>query len=96
MSVILYIIVLLFTGLIVGALARLALPGRDPMSIWATIGVGIAGSFLAGLVSALVFGRNGAGIVLSVLFATLIVYVIRRSRGGSLGEPAQARTGRRW
>jgi uncharacterized membrane protein YeaQ/YmgE (transglycosylase-associated protein family) len=94
-SVILYIIVLLFTGLIVGALARLALPGRDPMSIWATIGVGLAGSFLAGLVSALVFGRNGAGILLSVLFSTLIVYAIRRSRGGTLSDPARPRFSRR-
>jgi uncharacterized membrane protein YeaQ/YmgE (transglycosylase-associated protein family) len=45
-----YLIALLFTGLIVGALARLALPGRDPMSIPATIGIGIAGSFISGLI----------------------------------------------
>ena len=97
MSLIVYIIVLLFTGLIVGALARLALPGRDPMGIMATIGVGLAGSFLAGLVSALVFGRNGAGILLSVLFSTVIVYVIRRSRGGTLTEPGTGgRLGRRF
>jgi uncharacterized membrane protein YeaQ/YmgE (transglycosylase-associated protein family) len=95
-SVIAYIIVLLFTGLIVGALARLALPGRDPMSIWATIAVGLAGSFLAGLVSALVFGRNGAGIVLSVLFSTVIVYAIRRSRGGTLSGPGRPGLSRRW
>ena len=96
MSTLAYIIVLLFTGLIVGALARLALPGRDPMSIWATIAVGLAGSFLAGLVSALAFGRNGAGIVLSVLFSTGIVYVIRRSRGGSLTDPGTGRLDRRY
>jgi uncharacterized membrane protein YeaQ/YmgE (transglycosylase-associated protein family) len=94
-SVIAYIIVLIFTGLLVGALARLALPGRDPMSIWATIAVGLAGSFLAGLVSALVFGRNGAGILLSVLFSTVIVYVIRRSRGGTLTDPGRPGLGRR-
>jgi len=88
MSLIGYLIAIAFTGLIVGALGRLALPGRDPMSIWATIGIGIAGSFLAGLVSMAIFGRNGAGIALSVLFATVIVYLIRRSRGGSLMHPA--------
>ena len=95
MSTIAYVITLLFIGLLVGALARLALPGRDPMSIWATIAVGLAGSFLAGLLSALAFGRNGAGLVLSVLFSTVIVYAIRRSRGGTLTEPAPPRLDRR-
>lgn len=96
MSTIVYILVLLLTGLVVGALARLALPGRDPMSVWATIAVGLAGSFLAGLVAWAVLGsRNGAGIVLSVLFSTLIVYAIRRSRGGTLTEPARPRMDRR-
>ena len=95
MSTLAYVITLLFIGLLVGALARLALPGRDPMSIWATIAVGLVGSFLAGLVSAVAFGRNGAGLVLSVLFSTAIVYAIRRSRGGTLTEPAPPRLDRR-
>jgi uncharacterized membrane protein YeaQ/YmgE (transglycosylase-associated protein family) len=88
MDIIVYIIAIAFSGLIVGALARLALPGRDPMSIWATIAVGVLGSLIAGLVSAALFGRNGAGILLSVLFSTGIVYLIRRSRGGTLTRPA--------
>jgi uncharacterized membrane protein YeaQ/YmgE (transglycosylase-associated protein family) len=83
-----YLILLAVSGLIVGALGRLALPGPDPMSIWATIGIGLAGSFLAGLVTWAIFGRGYGGIVLSVLFATGIVYVIRRSRGGTLTRPA--------
>ena len=88
MSLIGYIIALAFTGLIVGALARLALPGRDPMSIFQTMLVGVAGSFAAGLLYAVLFHRNGGGILLSVLFSTAIVYAIRRSRGGSLTRPA--------
>jgi uncharacterized membrane protein YeaQ/YmgE (transglycosylase-associated protein family) len=84
-----YLIALAVTGLIVGALARLALPGRDPMSIFQTILVGMAGSFAAGLLYAAVFHRNGGGILLSVLFSAAIVYAIRRSRGGSLTHPAQ-------
>jgi uncharacterized membrane protein YeaQ/YmgE (transglycosylase-associated protein family) len=88
MSVIVYLIVLALSGLIVGALGRLALPGPDPMSIGRTILIGIAGSFLAGLVGWLVFGgRNGGGILLSVVFSAAIVYFIRRSRGGSLTDP---------
>jgi uncharacterized membrane protein YeaQ/YmgE (transglycosylase-associated protein family) len=90
-ELIFYLLAIAFTGLIVGALARLALPGPDPMSIWATIGIGVLGSFLAGLVSMALFGRNGAGIVLSVLFATGIVYLVRRSRGGTLTRPAPYR-----
>ena len=59
MDVILYI-VLAVEGLIVGAFARLALPGKDPLTIPQTIGVGLAGSFLAGLVVyAISGGRAG-------------------------------------
>ena len=88
MSIIVYLILLVVSGLIVGALGRLALPGKDPMSIPMTIGVGLAASFAAGLLTWAIFGRGGGGIILSVLFATGIVYLIRRSRGGRLTEPA--------
>jgi uncharacterized membrane protein YeaQ/YmgE (transglycosylase-associated protein family) len=44
---------ILLSGLIVGALARFALPGRDPLSIWKTILLGILGSLLGGLVAGL-------------------------------------------
>jgi uncharacterized membrane protein YeaQ/YmgE (transglycosylase-associated protein family) len=88
---ILYLIGLLLSGLIVGALARLALPGPDPMTILQTILIGIAGSVVAGLIVWAVHGRGGAGIVLSVLCATGLVYLVRRSRGGSLGRPVDRR-----
>ncbi len=87
MSLIVYLILLALSGLFVGALARLALPGRDPMSIPQTIGVGIGGSLAAGLVSLLLFDSEGAGIVLSILGATVIMYFVRRSRGGGLLDP---------
>jgi uncharacterized membrane protein YeaQ/YmgE (transglycosylase-associated protein family) len=87
MGLLLYIVLLAITGLIVGALARLALPGPDPMGIGMTILIGIAGSFIGGLIMAVLFRRNGAGIVVSVLCATAIVYLIRRSRGGSITDP---------
>jgi uncharacterized membrane protein YeaQ/YmgE (transglycosylase-associated protein family) len=83
------VIALLIGGLIVGALARLALPGRDPMPLWMTILVGIGGSFLGGLVWRALFGYWGGGIIISVLFATGIVYLIRRSRGGSFTDPGR-------
>jgi uncharacterized membrane protein YeaQ/YmgE (transglycosylase-associated protein family) len=87
MDLIAFIIVLCLIGLVVGAFARLALPGRDPMSIWQTMGVGIGGSLLAGLVGRLLFDSDGPGFLMSVIFAAGIVYLIRRSRGGGLMDP---------
>jgi uncharacterized membrane protein YeaQ/YmgE (transglycosylase-associated protein family) len=87
MSLIAYLIALALSGLIVGALARLALPGRDPMSIPQTIGVGLLGSFLAGVVALLLFDSRGAGITLSIVGATVVMYFVRRSRGGGLLDP---------
>jgi uncharacterized membrane protein YeaQ/YmgE (transglycosylase-associated protein family) len=90
MSWIAFIIILALLGLVVGALARLALPGRDPMSIPATILVGLAGSFIGGFVMyALTGDRNGGGFFVSFVFAVLIVYFIRRSRGGGLTDPGR-------
>jgi uncharacterized membrane protein YeaQ/YmgE (transglycosylase-associated protein family) len=81
MDVILYIIGLLVTGLIVGALARLLLPGRDPMTLFQTILVGIGGSLVAGLIAYYVFDKEeGPGFLLSVLCAIAIVYAVRKYR----------------
>ncbi len=44
-----YLVSLVVTGLIVGALGRLVVPGPNPMSIPATIGIGILGALLGGL-----------------------------------------------
>jgi uncharacterized membrane protein YeaQ/YmgE (transglycosylase-associated protein family) len=96
MGLLLYLILLALSGLVVGALARLALPGPDPMGIGMTILIGIAGSFIGGLLMLLVTGRNGAGIVVSVACATLIVYLIRRRRGGSLTDPGLGARRRRF
>jgi uncharacterized membrane protein YeaQ/YmgE (transglycosylase-associated protein family) len=85
-----FIILLVLSGLIVGALGRLGLPGPDPMSIGQTILVGIAGSLIAGLVGQLLFGRPG-GFILAVLCSLGIVYLIRRSREHRHGGTATAR-----
>ena len=69
---------LLFVGgLIVGALARLALPGPDPMSIPMTAVLGIGGSIIGGLVSRLFLGYAG-GFVFAFLGALLLLYLQRR------------------
>jgi len=72
-----FIIFLVVWGLVVGALARLALPGPDPLSVPATIGLGLAGSFIGGLLAYLVFGRGG-GLVFSVVGSIVLLYLYRR------------------
>ena len=74
-----YLLALILSGLVVGALGRLAIPGPNPMGIGATILVGIGGSLLGGLVGALLFNRPG-GLILAVLGAALIVWLLERGR----------------
>jgi uncharacterized membrane protein YeaQ/YmgE (transglycosylase-associated protein family) len=81
MDVILFILGLLLTGLIVGALGRLLLPGRDPMSMLQTIALGIAASLIAGLIAYYVFDQEeGAGFIFSVVCAIALVYAVRKMR----------------
>ena len=80
MSLLVYLIILFFAGLVVGALARLLLPGPDPMGIAMTALIGLCGTFTAGLFSWYVLHRHGAGLVLSVAFSMLVVWIYRRSR----------------
>jgi uncharacterized membrane protein YeaQ/YmgE (transglycosylase-associated protein family) len=74
-----FIIWLLLSGLIIGALGRLAIPGPNPMSIPMTIAVGIGGSLIGGLIGRLIFGTTG-GVLLAVAGAALIVWLISRSQ----------------
>jgi len=76
-----FLIILFFLGLLVGALARLLLPGPDPMGLAMTALVGLCGTFSAGLFSWYVLHRHGAGLLLSVAFSILVVWIYRRSRG---------------
>ncbi len=82
------VISMIVTGLVIGALGRLLVPGPNPMGIGSTILVGLAGSFLGGLVGRLAFGLRyryafGLSLVLAVLCTALIVYVLQRRRRAS-------------
>jgi uncharacterized membrane protein YeaQ/YmgE (transglycosylase-associated protein family) len=91
METVAYVIGLALTGLVVGGLARLALPGRDPMSIFQTMLVGVAGSLIAGLISYYGFDSDrGAGSLHSVLCALVIVFAVRKIRERALGEQASS------
>jgi uncharacterized membrane protein YeaQ/YmgE (transglycosylase-associated protein family) len=76
----LFIIGLIISGLIIGALGRLVHPGRDPMPIWLTIVIGIVASLLAGIL----IGHNLLSFVLAVVIAAVLVAVANgmyRGRG---------------
>jgi uncharacterized membrane protein YeaQ/YmgE (transglycosylase-associated protein family) len=88
-SVVVLILLLALQGLVIGAFARLALPGKDPLTLFQTMAVGIAGSLLAGIVFYLIFGDEAApGFLGALVFSVLIMYAIRRSRGGGLTRPS--------
>lgn len=90
MSFLAWLIASFFLGLLMGGLARLALPGPDPMTLLQTAAVGVAGSWGAGILVAVISGgRYAAGLLGSFCGAVLIVYVIRRRRGGSLMSPGR-------
>jgi uncharacterized membrane protein YeaQ/YmgE (transglycosylase-associated protein family) len=75
--VLLFILGLIVWGFIVGGLARLALPGPDPMPWYATIGLGLGGSLIGGVIARLLIGTAG-GLIFAVIGAILLLYLYRR------------------
>jgi len=54
-----FVIAILASGFITGGLARLALPGPDPMPIWLTVAIGLTGSIVGAVVGDAISGGNG-------------------------------------
>ncbi|HEU0130235.1 MAG TPA: GlsB/YeaQ/YmgE family stress response membrane protein [Mycobacteriales bacterium] len=73
------IIGLVLMGLVVGALARLLVPGRDSMSIGATILLGIVGTIVGGLVGRAVFHDDAPGFFTGLVTAVVLLLVLRRT-----------------
>jgi uncharacterized membrane protein YeaQ/YmgE (transglycosylase-associated protein family) len=74
------IISMIIFGLIVGAIAKLLMPGRDPGGFIVTMLLGIAGSLIGGFIGrALGFYRNGqgAGWIMSIIGAIIILAIYR-------------------
>ena len=88
-----FILLLAISGLFIGALARLLLPGRDPMSVLETMLVGIAGSLIAGLIAYYAFDRDeGGGLLLSLLCTVVLVFAVRKFRQRYTPEQTSAPT----
>ncbi len=87
------IIVLTVFGLIAGALARLLVPGPDPIGIGGTIVLGVVGSFVGGFLGYLLLGKDlneGAlqpsGLIGSVIGAVIALLIYRAAvRGRARG-----------
>ena len=87
----LFLIGIIVWGFIVGALARLALPGPDPMPWYATLGLGLGGSLIGGIVARLLIGTAG-GLIFAVLGAMLLLYLYRRyAQGRGITGPSARR-----
>jgi uncharacterized membrane protein YeaQ/YmgE (transglycosylase-associated protein family) len=84
------IVWLVIIGLIAGALARLLVPGRDPIGIVGTIVLGIVGSFIGGFLGYVLFHKDAAsgalqpaGLTGSVIGAVIALLIYRRVGTGS-------------
>jgi uncharacterized membrane protein YeaQ/YmgE (transglycosylase-associated protein family) len=88
-----WIIWTIIIGLVAGALARLVVPGDDPMGIVGTIVLGVVGSLVGGLLGYVLFGRDledGAfqtsGIIGSFIGAIVVLLAYRAYIGRSSGR----------
>ena len=76
-----HILWMLIIGLVVGALAKLIMPGKDPGGIIVTMLLGIAGSFVAGFIGRAVGwyrqGDSGPGIIASIIGALILLAIYR-------------------
>jgi len=89
-----FLITMFVVGIIAGFLARLLVPGRDPMGFWATVLLGVVGSFIGGFLGYVIFGHDlddGAiqasgifGSIVGAVIALLIYRAITRSRGNAV------------
>jgi len=73
-----WIIGWIVTGAILGYLARLILPGRDPMSFLSTVAIGILGALLGGVIFGTILGV-GYGWIAELVITVGLVYVSRRT-----------------
>ena len=72
-------------GLIVGAVAKLLMPGRDPGGIIVTMVLGIVGALLGGFVGralGMYAANEGAGFIMALVGAVFVLLVYRLSIGG--------------
>lgn len=76
-----FVIAVAFSGLVIGALGRLIVPGHQQMGCLATIAAGLGGSIAGGLVGRIIFGPNYVpGLIMSTLAAAGLIALFTRSQ----------------
>ncbi|MDQ3895515.1 MAG: SHOCT domain-containing protein [Actinomycetota bacterium] len=92
MSLLVFLVIVLAGGLLIGALARLAVPGPDPMPLWATAALGVAGSVVGGVIARVALGSAG-GLPIGFAASVLLLIVYRRvvQKRGITGPAAKER-----
>jgi uncharacterized membrane protein YeaQ/YmgE (transglycosylase-associated protein family) len=89
-ELVIVLVVLAIVGTGIGALARLVLPGKDPMPLWVMVGIGVVSAVVGGLIGYAILKTVGA-ILLAVGGAVGLVYGYRRwKRRGKKETPAAA------
>jgi uncharacterized membrane protein YeaQ/YmgE (transglycosylase-associated protein family) len=76
---------LILAGLVVGLVARLLLPGRDPIGILGTLALGVVGALLGGFLWIEVLGFDNSGgieFIAAVLTAMLLLFIYRKMTYG--------------
>ena len=74
------VIAIMLAGFITGSLARLAVPGPDPMPVWLTVAIGLGGSWGGGAIAAAIWGWDSTTLIslFGVLAAIGLVIAYRR------------------
>jgi uncharacterized membrane protein YeaQ/YmgE (transglycosylase-associated protein family) len=72
------VIAILLSGLLTGALARLAVPGPDPMPLWLTVAIGLTGSIVGAVVARALFHDNGYVVSFGSLFVAIALVIAYR------------------
>jgi uncharacterized membrane protein YeaQ/YmgE (transglycosylase-associated protein family) len=73
------VVLIMIFGFITGGLARLAVPGPDPMPVWLTVAIGLLGSAVGGAIAIAIWGQGTQGIGLfAFVGAMLLVIAYRR------------------
>ena len=73
----LFILMAIVWGFVVGGLARWALPGPDPMPWYGTIALGLGGALVGGIIARILIGTAG-GFFFAFVGAVLLLYLYRR------------------
>jgi uncharacterized membrane protein YeaQ/YmgE (transglycosylase-associated protein family) len=68
-------------GLVVGVIAKLLMPGRDPGGLFVTAGIGMVGALIGGVIGRFILGRGEAytaGWIMSIVGALILLFLYRK------------------